>query len=139
MKVLGSFFHGRQAGVWESAFNRLAKAPHIEIFETLKLRFDGLDVFENKIFLDIACFIKGKDKEHVRRILGSFGFDPMIGISVLVEKSLVSIPKKRLDMHDLIIQEMGWQLVRDNFSNSRLWQLEEMHDLIMRNKKLKAI
>lgn len=41
LKILGSFFHGRQLGVWKSALNRLAKILDREIFETLKISFDG--------------------------------------------------------------------------------------------------
>ncbi|KAJ9542623.1 hypothetical protein OSB04_029129, partial [Centaurea solstitialis] len=138
LKVLGSFLHGREASVWESALNRLAKAPNVEIFKTLKLSFDGLDVTEKNIFLDIACFFKGKDKEHVTRILDSFGFDPVIGISVLIEKSLITVSNKKLGMHDLI-QEMGGQIVCQNFSNGRLWELREFHDVIKKNKDLKKV
>ncbi|XP_024966537.1 TMV resistance protein N-like [Cynara cardunculus var. scolymus] len=138
LKVLGSFFYKRQADVWESALNRLAKKQNAEIFETLKLSFDGLDDSEKEIFLDIACFFKGKDEEHVTRVLDSFGFDPVIGITILIEKSLVTISNKRLNMHDLI-QDMGRQIVCSSFPNSRLWQLEQIHDFVSRNKKLKAI
>lgn len=130
LKVLGSFFYGRHIVVWESSLNRLAKEPNIEIFKTLKLSYDGLHLSEKKIFLDVACFFKCKDKEHVTRILDSFGFDPVIGISVLIEKSLITVSKKRLEMHDLI-QEMGWQIVRDMFTNSRIWELEEMQNRII--------
>ncbi|KAJ9542349.1 hypothetical protein OSB04_028855 [Centaurea solstitialis] len=138
LKVLGSFFYKRQGDVWRSALNRLAKKQNTEIFETLKLSFDGLDDSEKEIFLDIACFFKGTDEEHVTRVLDSFGFDPVIGITVLIEKSLITITNKRLDMHDLI-QEMGRQIVGSSFPNSRLWQLEQIHDFVSRNKKLKAI
>nr|XP_043632988.1 TMV resistance protein N-like [Erigeron canadensis] len=138
LKVLGAFFHGRQVGVWESALNRLAKKPNSKIFETLKLSFDGLENSEKEILLDIACFFKGKSEEHVTRILDSFGFDSVIGISVLIEKSLVTISNKRLQMHDLI-QEMGRQIVHQNFTNSRLWQIDENHDLVSRNRKVTAI
>ena len=54
----------------------------------------------------------------------------VIGISVLIEKFLVTVSKKRLEMHDLI-QEMGWQIVRDMFTNSRIWELEEMQNRII--------
>ncbi|CAH1447734.1 unnamed protein product [Lactuca virosa] len=138
LKVLGSFFHGRQLGVWESALNRLGKTSNDKILETLKLSFDGLDVSEKQIFLDIACFYKGKDEEHVTRVLDSFGFDPVIGISVLIEKCLVTISNKKLDMHDLI-QEMGFRIVRESSPNSRLWQHEQIRDLIKGNKNLEAI
>ena len=56
-----------------------------------------------------------------------------MGIGSVVEKSLATVPKKRFDMHDLL-REMGWQIAHDGLSNSKLWQLEEMHDLIRRNK-----
>ncbi|GKE14089.1 TMV resistance protein N-like protein, partial [Tanacetum coccineum] len=78
------------------------------------------------------------DKEHVNRILDSFGFDPVIGISVLIEKSLITVSKKRLEMHDLI-QEMGCQIVRDFFTNSRIWELEEMQNRIIQKTKLKSV
>ncbi|GKB68879.1 TMV resistance protein N-like protein [Tanacetum coccineum] len=49
LKVLGSFFRGRQASVWETALDRLAKIPIDKgIFDTLKLSFDKLNGFEQK-------------------------------------------------------------------------------------------
>lgn len=112
LKVLGSFFGGRQVGVWEDALNRLGKTSDDKILETLKLSFDGLNGSEKQIFLDIACFFKGKDEEHVTRVLDSFGFHPVIGIRILIEKSLITVSNKKLHMHDLI-HEMGWkQFVR---------------------------
>ncbi|KAI3725528.1 hypothetical protein L1987_65318 [Smallanthus sonchifolius] len=128
----------RKAFVWESAFDRLAKTPNAEIFETLKLSFDGLEVSKKNIFLDIACFFKGKPIEHVTKVLRSCGFDPLIGISVLIEKSLITVSNNRIGMHDLT-QQMGWKIVRESFPNSRLWQLEDIHDYINKNRKLKAI
>ena len=71
MKVLGSFFRKKKADVWESALNRLAKTPNVEIFETLKVSFDGLEASEKKIFLDIACFYKGHNEDRVTRVLES--------------------------------------------------------------------
>ncbi|XP_076888387.1 uncharacterized protein LOC143538804 [Bidens hawaiensis] len=127
VKVLGSFFHGKKAFLWESYFNRLAKAQHADIFETLKLSFDGLEVFEKNLFLDIACFFKGKYLKDVTKVFESCGFDPQIGISFLIEKSLITLSNDELGMHDLI-QEMGWQIDRESFPNSRLWKLEDIRD-----------
>nr|GEV05921.1 hypothetical protein [Tanacetum cinerariifolium] len=117
LKVFGSFFRGREAIVWESAFNRLAKEPNIEIFETLKLSFDVL---------------QGKEKEHVTRILDSFGFNAVIGISTLIEKSLITVSNAKLDMHDLI-QDMGLKIAHESFFQSRLWELEDIHDVVNMN------
>ncbi|KAJ9542430.1 hypothetical protein OSB04_028936 [Centaurea solstitialis] len=137
LKVLGSFFRKREASVWESALNRLAKTPNVEIFETLKVSFDGLEASEKKIFLDIACFYKGHNEEHVTRVLDSFGFDPVIGISALIEKSLITVSNKRIHMHD-VLQEMGMEIIRKCYPNSRLWQ-NEFHDFIKKNRNLEAI
>ncbi|KAF5803966.1 putative TIR domain, AAA+ ATPase domain, P-loop containing nucleoside triphosphate hydrolase [Helianthus annuus] len=139
VKVLGSFFHGRKAiHEWESALNRLAKAPPVDIFKTLKLSFDGLEGSEKNIFLDIACFYKGRDIRDVTRVFESCGFDPEIGINVLVEKSLITISNERICMHDLL-QEMGQQIARENIFNRRLWQLEDIHDSLKNNQKLEEI
>nr|XP_043632984.1 TMV resistance protein N-like [Erigeron canadensis] len=138
LKVLGSFFRGREARVWGSALDRLAKIPSSEIYEKLKLSFDDLDPYEQKIFLDIACFYKGEKLEDVTRILDSFGFDPVIGISVLIEKSLITVSKEELGMHDLI-QEMGWQIVRESAPNSRLWKRDQILGVIHKSRELDAI
>ncbi|KAI3776522.1 hypothetical protein L1987_46307 [Smallanthus sonchifolius] len=73
---------------FKDAFNRLAKSPNVEIFETLKL--------SKKIFLDIACFFKGRHVGDVTKVLESCGFDPLIEISVLAKKSLITISNDRI-------------------------------------------
>nr|XP_043633019.1 disease resistance protein Roq1-like [Erigeron canadensis] len=138
LKVLGSFLCGREASVWGSALDTLAKTPSGEVLDTLKLSFDYLKVFEKQIFLDIACFYKGEYVDDVTRILDSFGFDPVIGISVLVEKSLITVSSNnKLNMHDLI-QEMGRKIVQTSAPNSRLWELKKIHDLI-NSKELELV
>nr|GEV86082.1 hypothetical protein [Tanacetum cinerariifolium] len=122
-------------GLHYTGYLPLAKEPNIEIFETLKLSFDGLQVSEKQIFLDIACFFKGKEKEHVTRILDSFGFKVVIGISALIKKSLITVSNAKLDMHDLI-QEMGLKIAHESFFQSRLWELEDTHDVINMNRIL---
>ncbi|PWA95134.1 Pentatricopeptide repeat-containing protein [Artemisia annua] len=137
LKVLGSFFRGRQACVWESALDRLAKLPNNEVYKTLKLSFDDLNDFEQNIFLDIACFFTGREVKHVTRILDSFCFHPAIGISVLIEKSLMTIHNRRIRMHDLI-QEMGKHIC-GNAPYSRLWDMDVIHDLVKKNRELQVI
>nr|XP_043632997.1 disease resistance protein Roq1-like [Erigeron canadensis] len=130
LEVLGSFFRGRKANEWESALMRLAKSQDDKIFETLKLSFDYLNDSEKQIFLDIVCFYKGKDVDYVTRILDCCGFEPVIGISVLVEKSLITISwDNTLDMHDLV-EEMGQKVVQASAPNSRLWELEKTYHFL---------
>ncbi|GKC33527.1 TMV resistance protein N-like protein [Tanacetum coccineum] len=76
--------------------------------------------------------------EDVTRVLDSFGFHPVIGMSVLIEKSFITVPEERIVMHDLI-QEMGRQIVGESFSNSKLWKLEQIHDFPKKNRERKII
>ncbi|KAI3745966.1 hypothetical protein L6452_08381 [Arctium lappa] len=41
-------------------------------------------------------------------------------------------------MHD-VLQEMGLEIVRKCYPNSRLWEHEEIHDLIKKNRNLEAV
>ncbi|KAL7215811.1 hypothetical protein ACSBR1_027876 [Camellia fascicularis] len=117
LKVLGSFLCGRNKDEWESSLNILKKQD---------------------IFLDIACFFKGKDKNDVTKILESSGFYPTIGIDVLVQKSLITISSNnKLLMHDLI-QELGWYIVceqspKELGKRTRLWLDEDIKRVLMDN------
>ncbi|KAL6329292.1 hypothetical protein AAG906_015499 [Vitis piasezkii] len=95
----------------ESELEKLRRIPNKEIQDVLRISFDGLDDNQKDIFLDIACFFKGQDKDYVIKLLKSCDFFPEIGIRNLIDKSLVTISYNKLCMHDLI-QEMGWEIVR---------------------------
>ncbi|KAH9782134.1 ADP-ribosyl cyclase/cyclic ADP-ribose hydrolase [Citrus sinensis] len=127
LEVLGSFLNGRSVDQWRSTLERLQIKPPNEIMSILQISFDGLQELEKKIFLDIACFFKWKTRDYVSKILEGCGFSPVIGIEVLIEKSLLTVHENnRLWMHDLI-QEMGHQIVRrqspdEPGKRSRLWK-----------------
>ncbi|KAL3499787.1 hypothetical protein ACH5RR_038880 [Cinchona calisaya] len=138
LKVLGSFLYGRDMAGWRSAAERLKRIPEDEIMDKLKLSFNGLKEIEKEIFLDIACFFKGKKRDYITRVLDSFNFYPDIGIKVLIEKSLVTVSKGRILMHPLM-QEMGWNIVRQKApeepgKHSRLWVEEDICDVLVRDK-----
>ncbi|XP_031258176.1 TMV resistance protein N-like [Pistacia vera] len=60
--VVGSFLCDRSVDKWKSALDRLKEHPDEEILRVLRISYDGLKITEKQIFLDIACFLKGKDK-----------------------------------------------------------------------------
>ena len=103
LKVLGGSLFGKTTSEWESALCKLKTIPHIEIHNVLRISFDGLDDVDKGIFLDVACFFKGNDKDYVSRILGPYA---EYGITTLNDRCLLTISKNMLDMHDLI-QQMG--------------------------------
>ncbi|KAL3369882.1 hypothetical protein AABB24_007094, partial [Solanum stoloniferum] len=125
LKVLGSFLYGRDLDEWTSEVERLEQIPEDGIVKKLELSFNRLNRIEQKILLDIVCFFIGKKKESVTRILESFNFSPVIGIKVLMEKSLITVSQGRILVHQLI-QEMCWYIIRQEASDdprrySRLW------------------
>ncbi|CAL2275724.1 unnamed protein product [Prunus armeniaca] len=141
--VLGSLLRGRNVTEWISALQRLKEIPHREVFDVLKISYDGLQNNEKRIFLDIACFLKGMDKERVEEILDYFGFNPKVGIQVLIEKSLITILNNRVLMNGFI-QDMGRQLVRREYvdepgKRSRLWLFDDIIYVLNNNKGTNAV
>ncbi|XP_062022547.1 disease resistance protein RPV1-like [Rosa rugosa] len=143
LEVLGSFLYGRYPSEWNSALRKLGRVCNLEIFDILKISYDGLDSEEKKIFLDIACFFNGGDKDRVTEVLNSCDFSAIIGINVLTERSLLTVSHGRLIMHDLL-QEMGWEIVRQESHNelgrcSRLWLLEDVKHVLTKNTGTEAV
>jgi hypothetical protein len=106
LEVIGSFLYERSIPEWRGAINRMNEIPDGRIIDKLRVSFDGLHESDKKIFLDIACFLKGFKTDRITRILDSRGFHAGIGIPVLIEKSLMSVSQDQVWMHDLL-QIMG--------------------------------
>ncbi|XP_024045456.1 disease resistance-like protein DSC1 isoform X2 [Citrus clementina] len=137
IKVLGCFLYEREKEVWESAINKLQRILHPSILEVLKISYDSLDDKEKNIFLDVACFFQGEDVNLVMKFHNASGFYSEIGISVLVDKSLIAIDSyNKIRMHDLL-QELGREIVRQESINpgnrSRLWHHEDIYEVLTYN------
>ena len=139
--TLGSFLIRRTINEWRSALKRLKDKPEGKIFDTLKVSYDGLEENCKKVFLDIACFFRGKLKDRVIEILDNCGFAAEIEISILRDKSLLTIENNKLLMHDLL-QEMGWEIVRRESSElgrrSRLWLREDLFK-VLTEKRVRTV
>jgi len=122
---------------------KLQKIPHHQIQEILRISLKSLDDGTMDIFLDIACFFVGMDKEYVIKILDGCGFFPIIGFNILAQRSLVTIDhENKLRMHDLI-RDMGREIIREKSPNlpgkrSRLWFHEDVLN-VLRNHTVKGI
>ncbi|KAL3733908.1 hypothetical protein ACJRO7_023285, partial [Eucalyptus globulus] len=144
--VLGSFLDEENLLQWESALASLKECPEGEIFNRLRMSYDGLRQNEKEIFLDIACFFKGKKKPYVTEVLDNCGFYADFGINTLAQRSLIKIVDNRLWMHDLL-QEMAWKIVhlespQEPGKRSRVWLFEDICHILSKNSgtgKVKAI
>jgi hypothetical protein len=60
--VLGSFLYGRSIREWESELDRLKRIPNKQIYEVLKISFDGLSIMRRPFFWTLHASLKGKKK-----------------------------------------------------------------------------
>jgi len=140
LEVLGSYLFDMEVTEWKSVLEKLRKIPNDEVHEKLKISYDGLsDDTEKGIFLDIACFFIGKDRNDVINILNGCGLFAENGIRILVERSLVTVDdKNQLGMHDLV-RDMGREIIRSKSpmeleERSRLWFHEDVLDCVIKRK-----
>ncbi|KAL7179506.1 hypothetical protein ACSBR1_042827 [Camellia fascicularis] len=145
LEILGPYLFGRNILEWKSALDELQQIPHHQIQKKLRISFDSLDNGKMKdIFLDIACFFIGSDKDYVITILNSCGFFAQNGISVLVSRCLLRISERNeLLMHDLL-RDMGREIIREKYSKgpekrNRLWFHEDVCYVLEKNKGTKAV
>jgi len=117
----------RGVAEWKSELDKLKIIPNNEVHRKLKVSYDRLnDDAVKEIFLDIACFFIGMDRNDVIHILNGCGHFAEIGISILVERSLVTVDdKNKLGMHNLL-RDMGREIIREKSPSvleerSRLW------------------
>ncbi|XP_040997410.1 TMV resistance protein N-like isoform X3 [Juglans microcarpa x Juglans regia] len=138
LEVLGRFLCRQNVDFWKSALKSLRQNPKKEIVDALKISFDGLEENEQKIFLDIACYFKGEMYvNRVKSILESCDYHPSCGIEILISKSLITISRGKLWMHDLL-REMGHEIVRrqsqgDPGRQSRLWLTNDIIRVLKNN------
>ncbi|GFY95026.1 disease resistance protein (TIR-NBS-LRR class) family [Actinidia rufa] len=109
IKILGSSLSGKTLSIWKSQLKKLKAIPDSEIFEKLRLSYDSLqDDHDKDLFLHVACFFVGKDKDLTK-----------------------------LEMHQLL-QEMGKEIVhrespKEPGERSRLWNSKDSINVLKEN------
>ena len=139
LMVLGSDLYGKSKIQWKNALDKYERVPNKNIQEILKISYEGLDETEQDIFLDIACFFKGRNIYDVMSILDSCSLYPDSGIARLFEKCLITVNRWNiLSMHDLL-QQMGMEIVRQESpqvprKRTRLWCYEDALEVLSKNR-----
>ncbi|XP_058216269.1 disease resistance protein RPV1-like isoform X2 [Rhododendron vialii] len=139
IKVLGSSLSGSCLNVWKSQLEKLKAIPDSQILEKLRISYDSLqDDHDKRLFLNLACFFVGSDKDSIVTILNGCEFYTLVGIQNLMERCLISIDESStLVMHHLV-QEMGREIVRQESPNepgkrSILWNHKDAFNVLREN------
>ncbi|RVW77855.1 TMV resistance protein N [Vitis vinifera] len=142
LEVLGSSLYKKDQDYWKSKLDELEKTLDNEIQGVLQKSFDELNDNEKDIFLDIACFFKCSNKDHIMKILESCNLFPGSGIENLIDRFLITISCEKLEMHDLL-QKMGWKIVtqtsKEPGKRSRLWMQNDICHVLEKNTGTKEV
>ncbi|GJS74797.1 NB-ARC domains-containing protein [Tanacetum coccineum] len=138
LKILGRFLYEKTVGQWVSELDRLKLHPNEKIQSVLRLSYDGLNLHQKNILLDIAFMFIGENTDFVTSILDGCNFYADTNMRVLVDKSLITISSDMsLQMHDLI-QAMARVIVHEESimpgKKRRLLISSNIYDISGQNK-----
>nr|XP_043635415.1 disease resistance protein RUN1-like isoform X2 [Erigeron canadensis] len=115
LEVWGHYFKSHERRQWPILLEKLRRIPHEDIQKKLQVSYDSLSPRAKNLFLDIACFFDGMDRDLVIKVLHDEenAFFPDIEIQDLIDKGLVREGEgdDRLTMH-VVIRDMGREVVR---------------------------
>ncbi|CAN1245437.1 Disease resistance protein L6 [Linum grandiflorum] len=137
LKVIGSLLFRREKQFWEVKLTELKNLPSTssKVHQRLKISYNELTPNEKQIFLDIACYFIGEDKESPVHMWSDCKFYPETGISTLVLRSLIKIDEEnRFWMHDLL-RDLGRAIVveedvKNPCKRSRIWSDEDAWNML---------
>lgn len=128
LQVLGALLRGQDLEYCEAVFLKYSKTLHQDIQNNLKISYDGLDEKEKQIFMDIACFLIGEDKDTALRIWE--GWEGWLGLRHLENRCLVEVDtENRIRMHDHV-RDLGRHMAEiEPGAGRRLWDDPNNHQL----------
>ncbi|CAI0441501.1 unnamed protein product [Linum tenue] len=113
IKVIGSLLYRRDEVFWKAKLIELVEVGPTKVHEILKISYNELTHHEKQIFLDIACYFVGEDKELPIYMWGGCKFHPETAISTLIFRALLKVDEKnRFCMHDHI-RDLGRAIVNE--------------------------
>ncbi|KAK9080139.1 hypothetical protein SSX86_001814 [Deinandra increscens subsp. villosa] len=111
LNVYGKLLCGKDGTYWKEMLKKLGEYPEKEVLGRLEVVFARLDKNQRHIFIYIACFLKGRNKDLVKDILTDIGLYPECGMTDLMNKFLITIDLEDcVWMHDLL-QQMCWEII----------------------------
>eukprot|EP01018_Ginkgo_biloba_P031642 Gb_03865 [translate_table: standard] len=113
---------------WEDELEIISEKSH----SILKGEYDALNEEEKEMFLDIACFFVGEDKNLTVRIWNGLERRVSHCLQTLMDKCLIDVDNQnRLQMHGHL-QDFGREIANGQFPNSRLWLPDQAANILKR-------
>ncbi|XP_056171924.1 disease resistance protein RUN1-like [Syzygium oleosum] len=144
LEVIGSLLSCNSKEKWDVILKKLENVPHEEVSSKLKISYEALDDRQKHIFLDIACFFIGCDKEIAIHMWDETEFFPEEALEVLQNMSLIKIEENNtLWMHDQI-RDLGREIIRQDSNmvtekQTRVWYVDGALDLLMTNQEKEKV
>ncbi|XP_048133853.1 disease resistance protein L6-like [Rhodamnia argentea] len=144
LEVIGSLLYYTKKEMWDATLKMLESVPHDKIQSTLKISYDALNMRQQQMFLDIACFFIGYDKDILVHFRDKSNFFPEVVMEVLQNTSLIKIIEgNKVWMHDQV-RDLGREIVRQESNmkiekQSRVWDHEQGFDLLRKHKGKKEV
>lgn len=122
LTVLGEHLRGIEDLIyWTAELDKISKILPEDVQNKLRISYDGLDIQKKQIFLDIACFFIGEDRETAIRVWDGSDWGGYQGIWILQTRCLVEVDgKNRIRMHDHL-RDLGRDIAK-NETPHRLWR-----------------
>ncbi|CAN1834593.1 Disease resistance protein L6 [Linum perenne] len=148
LKVIGSLLFRQETAFWKDKLEQLRETLQLDqVMDRLKISYDTLAYDAQQIFLDIACFFIGTNKEMPSYMWSDCKLYPMSNINILVQRSMIKVGNEdEFQMHDQL-RDMGREIVRQEdvehpWMRSRIWSTEEAFETLSNKKgsnRVKAI
>ncbi|CAI0418292.1 unnamed protein product [Linum tenue] len=145
LEVVGSLLYGEEKPIWEEKLVQLRKVSLKGVAERLKISYDVLEAETQQIFLDIACFCIGMEKEIAIYMWSDLKYLSLLSrINSLIQRSMIKIGyDNKFQMHDQM-RDMGREIVREEnieqpWKRSRIWDPEEALDLLQNKRGSKQV
>lgn len=138
LKALGSSFYQQSKQDLEIALHNLKQISDPDIHDVLKISYDELNYKKKILFLDIACFFNGEDRDYVKITLNN-RYLVHYGLNILAGKALITISNNKLQIHDLL-REMGHRIIfHESYKDpgkcsSWLWYHEDVNHVLKKKK-----
>jgi len=130
LKVIGALLCGKDLKYWEAQLHKISKILPSDILNRLRISYDSLDDEEKQIFLDIACFFIGEDRDTAIRIWDGSRWEGWLGLRNLENRCLVEVDSENcIRMHDHL-RDLGRDIAKKE-SPHRLWHPDDilLHNL----------